>query len=289
MIGRGPDHRARLGIEGHNPRALRAVGAADVGDHAPVFDQRRAGGAKESLSDVEARPRVDVPDRPAGRDIESRASDLPRRTCRRGRRRRPARPAGLRRIRNRRDMPSGRQSATAARLSGRSSASTTSSRRDAMEQDEPIAGHDRAGEALADMLLPHLSRSARGPRRGQRRTGIARRFAAGRETAASRPRKWPRPSAECRRAAPQARCSATRLPTTCGDATSSSRSWEKPYHALAGTSRHLDPLSASSTHLSDGLRISRRATCRIVLRRSPCTPMSRRPAWWLTTTMRDRG
>ena len=41
-----------------------------------------------------------------------------------------------------------------------------------MEQDEPIAGHDRTGEALADPFLPDLARSAGGPRRGQRRTGV---------------------------------------------------------------------------------------------------------------------
>ena len=70
MIGGSPEHRARVGVERDDACALRAVRPADVGDDPAVFDQRRAGGAEESLADAEPAHRIDVPDRFAGRRVD---------------------------------------------------------------------------------------------------------------------------------------------------------------------------------------------------------------------------
>ena len=146
-------HRAGLRIESDDARGLAAVGAADVRDDAAVFDQRRAGGAEEALADVEPAHACRRSRRACRWRDRSRAAVPPRRTCRRvaGDHRHRARPFVEAEI----VAIGGRVREVPVRLAGpRLECVDDFLAADAMEQDQPIAGHHRAGKSLADVFLP---------------------------------------------------------------------------------------------------------------------------------------
>ena len=158
----------------------------------PAFDERRAGGAEESLVDVELAHRVDVPQRLPGREIDRvqlpfgavRVDDAV------GDDRHGARPfveseivavgGGIR------VPPLRRAGERVERLDDLAIV-------DAMKQNQPRAGDDRAAEPLADLLAPQHPRTGRRPLLVERRRRRRRRCATARETAASRRRRaWSR-------------------------------------------------------------------------------------------------
>src|SRR5258706_495988 len=65
-----PQARARRGIERDHAGVFSRILAADVGDDAPVLDERRACSTEEPLADAEAARGVHAPDALPVREIE---------------------------------------------------------------------------------------------------------------------------------------------------------------------------------------------------------------------------